>query len=268
MNLSSLLGVFLFPALAGEFIPDRSSPEPLSGPDAAWEHPAETVHPWEAAVAVKPRAASRPRREPAARGPAPVLPGSMVEIERMGEELRDAVAPLPTLERFLSDIRGDSAAGRSEAVGIFAYPGNFAAIPYVSAVLFRVDEESAVRVAAAEGLGRVGDYRAWRFLARALGDPDAMVGAAAARALGRVMGSSPGGRRALERGRVGGLQAAAALARPLRHPQPLVRAAAALALSREPSAAGAALLEDALGAENDGAVRGVLAWALARVRPS
>jgi HEAT repeat protein len=105
------------------------------------------------------------------------------------EELRDALASpttddsLPSLDRFLEDVRAESAQERMDAVAAFSYPGNSAAIPYVGAVLFRLDEEVSVRVAAAEGLGRVGDRRARRFLTLVLRDPDARVRDAAARAL-------------------------------------------------------------------------------------
>jgi len=87
------------------------------------------------------------------------------------------------------------AAGREAALEVFGYDGNFAAIPYVSAVLLRLDEHLGVRVAAARALGRIGDRRARSFLARALrdGEPDVRLASAAALARIRAAARRPGG---------------------------------------------------------------------------
>ncbi|MDD5656820.1 MAG: HEAT repeat domain-containing protein [Elusimicrobia bacterium] len=266
MILSSLLGVFLCPVFSGGFLPDRADPDPLPGPDAECDHPELALHPWLAATVSRPVFARRtPAARPAAAPEAPAY-DVMTEFERLGENMRDSVAAPPSLERFLREIQDQNIRGRAAAVGVFAYPGNFAAIPYVSAVLFRVDEQPVVRVAAAEGLGRIGDPRAWRFLARALDDPDARVRYAAAAALIRVAAALSRGRRAFELARKGGLEETVSLYRPLRDSRPLVRAAAALALARAPSAAGVVLLEAALDTEKDRSVRTVLSWALPRAR--
>ena len=103
-------------------------------------------------------------------------------------EVRDAVVPGPSLDRFLAALRGQDMRGRCKAIAAFGYAGNFAAIPYVSAVLLRLDEALAVRVAAARALGRIGDRRARFFLARAVMDREPQVRLASAIALGRVLG--------------------------------------------------------------------------------
>jgi HEAT repeat protein len=108
------------------------------------------------------------------------------ELDIPREELRDAVASPPDLAWFQAEIRVPDPGRRRAAVRAFGTPGNFAAIPYVSAVLLRLDEDAAVRAAAAEALGRVGDRRALRFLSQALQDPDERVRFAAALALGRI----------------------------------------------------------------------------------
>ena len=137
---------------------------------------------------------SRPAPEPRA----PVAASNpVVEVEQLGEDLRDAVAPVPSLEQFLAALRDPDPRGRCAAITAFGYAGNFAAIPYVSAVLLRLDEDLPVRVAAARALGRVGDRRAWSFLARAVRDHDPQVRLASAIALGRV--TDRGGARPLSR---------------------------------------------------------------------
>jgi len=110
----------------------------------------------------------------------------VAELPIPREELRDAVASPPDLEWFRAEVRGHDPRRRRDAVLAFGTPGNFAAIPHVSAVLLRLDEEALVRVAAAEALGRVGDRRALSFLSQALNDPDERVRFAAALAVGRI----------------------------------------------------------------------------------
>ncbi|MDD5629505.1 MAG: HEAT repeat domain-containing protein [Elusimicrobia bacterium] len=103
------------------------------------------------------------------------------------ESLRDALSPAQSLGGFLAVLREPDPRGRGEAVEAIGYRGNFAAIPYVSAVLLRLDETLFVRVAAAQALGRIGDRRAWSFLLRALKDRQPQVRLASAMALGRLM---------------------------------------------------------------------------------
>ncbi|MCX5796814.1 MAG: HEAT repeat domain-containing protein [Elusimicrobia bacterium] len=116
----------------------------------------------------------------------PIASAPIMEVEKLGEDLRDAVAPVPSLTGLLAALRDPDPRERGEAVAAFGYEGNFAAIPYVSAVLLRLDEPLFVRVAAAQALGRIGDRRAWSFLARAVRDPEPQVRLACAIALGRL----------------------------------------------------------------------------------
>jgi HEAT repeat protein len=179
------------------------------------------------------------------------IPAAVPNFEFLGENLRDAVASPPTLEWFLEAIRQPGEGQRIEAMENFAYSGNFAAIPYVSAVLLRLNEAVPVRVAAARALGAIGDGRACAFLAQALKDPDARVRFQAALALGEI-----------KTGRV-----ASILARCLGDPEPVVRAAAALTLGRlGVSATILELMSQALKSEPDQGVRSILTWSLGRVR--
>lgn len=115
------------------------------------------------------------------------------EVEKLGEDLRNAVRPQPTLEGFLGAVRDPDPAGRAAAVEAFGYEGNFAAIPYISAVLLRLDELPAVRAAAARALGRVGDRRARSFLASALRGGEPAVRLASAAALERIRSGTRSG---------------------------------------------------------------------------
>lgn len=192
-----------------------------------------------------------PGMDAAGRSSSADIPAAVPDFEFMGEDLRDAVASPPTLEWFLEAIRQPGEGQRIEAMESFAYPGNFAAIPYVSAILLRLNEAAPVRVAAARALGAIGDGRACAFLAQALRDPDARVRFQAALALGEI-----------KTGRV-----ARILASSLGDPEPVVRAAAALTLGR--LGVSSAILESmsqALKSEPDQGVRSILAWSLGRVR--
>jgi HEAT repeat protein len=161
MRSAWLLGVFLLTPGAG-FCAPAPTPRELSDLLNSGELPPIKLVP----ASPRPRRARPPA--PAAALPAPLLPHPLSEVERLGEELRDAVRPLPTLEEFLRAVRDPDPRGRAAAVAAFGYEGNFAAIPYVSAVLLRLDEPLAVRTAAARALGRIGDRRARSFLSRAL----------------------------------------------------------------------------------------------------
>jgi len=114
-----------------------------------------------------------------------ILP-PVAEMPIPREELRDAVASPPDLEWFRVQMRSPDPRRRRDAVLAFGYQGNVAAIPHVSAALLRLDEETPVRVAAAEALGRIGDRRAMGFLSQAVSDLDERVRFAAALALGRI----------------------------------------------------------------------------------
>jgi HEAT repeat protein len=118
--------------------------------------------------------------------PVSELLAPVVELPIPREELRDALASPPDLDWFHGELLSHDPLRRRDAVLAFGYPGNFAAIPHVSAVLLRLDEEPPVRVAAAEALGRIGDRRAASFLSQALNDFDERVRFAAALAMGRI----------------------------------------------------------------------------------
>ncbi len=198
-----------------------------------------------------------PVLEPAARPVLSELPPALPEFEAFSENLRghlrDAVATPPTLEWFLEEIRRPKPEQRIAAMESFAMTGNFAAIPYVSAVLLRLDEEVSVRVSAARALGAIGDARACSFLAQGLKDPASQVRFQAALALGEI-----------KTGR-----AVRILARSLADPEPVVRAASALALGRlGASTAVVSLMSRALKRERDEGVRAILSWSLERARPS
>jgi len=187
-ELAYLLASGELPPIALSPLPDHASPGPLA---AGLAVRAFHLPPLGSGPAIRLRS---PRPGAAS---ASSLSHSVAEVERLGEDLRDAVSPLPTLDWFLAAVRVPDPRRRGEAVAAFGYPGNFAAIPYVSAVLLRLDEELAVRVTAARALGRIGDRRAWSFLARAVLDGEPQVRFAAAIALGRV--TDRGGARLLSR---------------------------------------------------------------------
>ena len=226
MQRAWLLGVFLFlphagwtavvmdlPRISAVPLPERSDPDPLSAPARRWLHDFRNAAPGPVlGLAPHRRAvAARPALEPAApavsevppavwevpQAPAerislrpaqavPLIPNPVVEFERLGDELRASVDATPTLDWFLQAVRDPDPKRRAAAAAAFGYPNNFAAIPYVSAVLLRLDEDVSVRVAAAEALGRINDRRAWRFLAQAVADRDAKVRFAAALALAEL----------------------------------------------------------------------------------
>jgi hypothetical protein len=191
-ELSLLIETGELPPIAPAPLPERSSPEPVEISGAA---PARQRRVFAGARRIR----LRGRRLGRARRPVPVPQAPVAalnpaaEVEALGEDLRDAVAPAPSLERFLAALHDPDPRARREAVEAFGYAGNFAAIPYVSAVLLRLDEELSVRVAAARALGRVGDRRAWSFLARAVKDREPQVRLACAVALGRVAGRGGAG---------------------------------------------------------------------------
>ncbi len=185
-DLSFLLNTGELPPIALSPLPDHSSPEPVEVRDAVPAHEPRIV------INARPirlrgrRLGRAPRSAPAPQAASLSAPNPVADVERLGEDLRDAVASVPALDRFLAALRDPDPRGRCEAIEAFCYAGNFAAIPYVSAVLLRLDETLAVRVAAARALGRIGDRRAWSFLARSVMDREPQVRLASAIALGCV----------------------------------------------------------------------------------
>ena len=141
------------------------------------------------------QAAAAPIPAPDSPTPEPPRPG--MEFEALGEDMRDAPAAPPSGDWFLAAIRNPDPQRRCAAMETFGYPGNFAAIPYISAVLLRFDEPLFVRVSAARALGRINDRRAWNFLARAVADREPQVRLAGAIALSHIAGR--GGASALVR---------------------------------------------------------------------
>ena len=81
-------------------------------------------------------------------------------------------------------LRDESAAVRLAAVRASARAGNVEAVPYLSAVLLRLDEPPPLRAAAVLALGRIGDWIAVGALGEALMDPDPEIRSAAALSLG------------------------------------------------------------------------------------
>jgi hypothetical protein len=173
------------PPIALAPLPERSSPEPVAVRDEISAYGPRVVANFRP-VRQRHRHSCRARRPaPVAQAPIAVL-SSVAEVEDIGEDLRDAVASGPSLDGFLAALRDPDPSGRCEAITAYGYAGNFAAIPYVGAVLFRMDEELPVRLAAARALGRIGDRRARSFLARAVLDREPRVRLAAAVAWGLV----------------------------------------------------------------------------------
>jgi len=176
------LGSGGLPEISG-FLLDRAGRAALPGFAADQERPSRTrflgMPGWS-------QPAAPPRRRAPVAAPAPDSPDPAPEFEPLGEDMRDAVASRPSLGWFLQALRDADPKKRGAAVEAFGYPNNLSAIPYVSAVLLRVDEDVSVRVAAAETLGRIGDRRAWRFLAQAVTDLDDRVRFAAVLGLGEL----------------------------------------------------------------------------------
>ncbi|MFA6003191.1 MAG: HEAT repeat domain-containing protein [Elusimicrobiota bacterium] len=214
MSIAGILGVFIFlpvmgqaapirtdeplPALADVFLPDRSSPDPMNAPVSVTALRSPLPVPvralalrYKRRTAVGPGGPRREPPEPQAASDLPVtldMPEGVPEFEVLGESLRDAVSAPPTLEWFREAIRNPEPSQRIAAIEAFSYPGNIAAIPFVSAVLLNFDEESEVRVSAAHALGRIGAAQVRRFLAKGVVDADARVRFAAVLALGQMSG--------------------------------------------------------------------------------
>ena len=127
-----------------------------------------------------------PARADANFPPIAELMSPVPELPIPREELRDALSDRPSLESFRAALESRDPSRRRDAVAAFGTPGNVAAIPYISAILMRLDESPAVRVSAAEALGRIADRRACSFLAQGMLDFDERVRFASALALGRI----------------------------------------------------------------------------------
>ncbi|MFI5347610.1 MAG: HEAT repeat domain-containing protein [Elusimicrobiota bacterium] len=103
-----------------------------------------------------------------------------------GEDLRDAVAAVPSPAALQTGLRSPAVLTRLSAIRAAAYPRDVQAVPYLSAVMLRYDEVSQVRAAAALALGRINDRVAVAALAEGLKDPSPEVRYAAALSLGRL----------------------------------------------------------------------------------
>lgn len=103
-----------------------------------------------------------------------------------GEELRDAVASVPSASTLQAGLRAPRIDDRLVAVRAAAQPREVASIPYLAAALLRLDEPARLRAAAALALGRIGDRVAVPALAEGLKDPMPEVRYAVALSLGRL----------------------------------------------------------------------------------
>lgn len=101
-------------------------------------------------------------------------------------DLRNSLGPKVTIESFLKTFRGTDPVLQRNALRDLGRPGNVAAIPYVGAVLLRLDGSRVNRVAAAEALGRIGEARVAAYPSQAIVDPDPQVRLAAVSALGQA----------------------------------------------------------------------------------
>lgn len=110
----------------------------------------------------------------------PPRPG-VVAVER---DLRDSLAPARSMLLMQAELRSGDWERRRAVVADQAFPGNKAAVPYVGAVLLKLNEDPRVRVAAAMTLGRIGDRAGGKFLKEAIKDPEVDVRFAVALALG------------------------------------------------------------------------------------
>ncbi len=110
----------------------------------------------------------------------PPRPG-VVAVET---DLRDSLGPARGMLMLQAELRSSDWERRRTVVSDQAFRGNKAAVPYVGAVLLKLNEDGRVRVAAAMTLGRIGDRAGGRFLKEALKDPEVDVRFAVALALG------------------------------------------------------------------------------------
>lgn len=156
------------------------------------------------------------------------------------DDLRDALISPPSPAWLMGGLRASNPADRLSAVNSAAVPRHVSAVPPLSAVMLRLDENPEIRAAAATALGRIGDAVAAPALAEALSDPVPDVRYAAALALGRIPADG----------------AATRLTRALRTDSSWwVRYAAVLALGRTKKGFVVGALEDALRLEPKWQVR-------------
>jgi HEAT repeat protein len=102
------------------------------------------------------------------------------------DDLRDALISPPSPAWLMAGLRASNPADRLAMVHSAAIPRHVSAVPPLSAVMLRLDEQPAIRAAAATALGRIGDAVAAPALGEALNDPVPDVRYAAALALGRI----------------------------------------------------------------------------------
>lgn len=103
-----------------------------------------------------------------------------------GEDLHDAVASPASANALQIGLRSSVVLTRLSAIRAAAVPRDVSAVPYLSAVMLRLNEDAQVRAAAALALGRINDRVAVAALAEGLKDPSPEVRYAAALSLGRL----------------------------------------------------------------------------------
>lgn len=187
----------------------------------------------------QPAAAAAPETFPSASGLFGAVSDPLASLAS-GEDLRDSVSDTAPSARLQAALRGRDADARLAAVRDAARPRGVEGVPFLAALLLRLDEPVEMRAAAALAMGRIGDGVAVPALSEALKDPNPQVRYASALSLGRLP--------------VDGV--ATRLERVLRlDPDWRPRYAAAIALGRLRKAFSAAALSQALAEDKDWRVR-------------
>lgn len=99
-------------------------------------------------------------------------------------DLRDGLAPARDVLSLRAELRSGDWQRRRSAISERSWAGNKPVVPYVGAVLLRLNEDPRVRTAAAMALGSIGDWAGAKYLLQALKDPEVDVRFAVALALG------------------------------------------------------------------------------------
>ncbi len=102
------------------------------------------------------------------------------------DDLRDALASPPSSAALQAGLRAPGSLTRMAAVRNASRPRGVQSVPYLAALMLRLDEPVSLRATAALGLGRIGDGIAINALVEALHDPAPEVRYAAALSLGRM----------------------------------------------------------------------------------
>lgn len=130
------------------------------------------------AVAVTPLAAQEALQKPQLFPPVAQILGA---AEPMGTPLKPA-----EFDRAVGRLHHEEPVVRKAAVNQLGTPGNVRAVPYLGAVLLKLNEAVEVRVAAAMALGRIKNWRAATFLRQSMKDATREVRFASALALGKT----------------------------------------------------------------------------------